>query len=85
MKKILFVVCLLVGCMSERAGGKARDNQIENNVEELSTILVYYKDERTGVCYSGAYGGFNGSIFTYVPCTPEVENITYKFKSLSRD
>jgi len=81
MKKILFIAYLLVGCMSERAGGKARDNQIENNVEALSSTLVYYKDTTTGVCYSGSYGGFNGSIFTYVPCTPEVENIAHKFTS----
>jgi len=81
MKKILFLICLVLGCRSEAAGGEGRDHQIDYNVDQLSSILIYYKDTKTGVCYSAAYGGFNGSIFTYVPCTPEVENAAHKFKS----
>lgn len=84
MKKLLFLICLMMGCRSEAAGGEAKNNAIDHNVDQFNLILVYYKDETTGVCYSGAYGGFNGSIFTYVPCVPEVEKVAVKFKSGSR-
>ena len=67
MKKLLFLICLALGCLSEAEEHSVREKQIIYNVGQLSSILVYYKDTKTDVCYSAAYGGFNGSIFTYVP------------------
>lgn len=78
MKRILMAFLLIVGC--QRHATETRDVD-RTDVIELNNCLTYYKDTTTGVCYSGAYGGFNGSIFTYVPCTPEVENVAHKFKS----
>lgn len=74
--KMLITILLIVGCYSNQARDIDRAD-----VNELNDSLTYYKDITTGVCFAGTYGGFNGSIFTYVPCTPEIENIVHKFES----
>lgn len=49
--------------------------------KEAQTI-DYYKDERTGLCFARSAvensNGFGHNIFSYVPCTPEVEKLLVK-------
>jgi len=68
----------MMGCASPKEQAEARD---ENNVDSLRNYLSYYKDERTGICYAGAYVGYTVGYFTSVLCTPEVEKVANKFKS----
>ena len=66
MKKLLVLLCL-VGC--------GMTGPSETNKE--AQTLEYYKDNRTGLCFVRNTvensNGFSYNVFTYVPCTPEVE------------
>lgn len=80
MKKILIAI-LVLGCSSSAPGQVDPRYEKRADTVELSNSLSYYKDERTQLCYAGAYGGFNGSIFTHVPCLGEIERTAYRFRS----
>jgi hypothetical protein len=72
MKKFLLLFVLLVGCgPTDIASTNAQVQYME-----------YYKDNRTGLCFVRNYvgdghGGYY-NVFTYVPCTPEVEKYLVK-------
>ncbi len=78
MKKILFAICLMMSCASPKEREEIRE---KNNVNSLHNYLSYYKDERTGICYAGAFVGYTTGYFTSVLCTPEVEKVAEKFTS----
>ncbi len=57
---IAFYTILCFSCMS--------DNEILENSE-----FFYMKDSRTNLCFAYRKWRHGGGLFTYVPCTPEVE------------
>ena len=73
-----FVLALifLAGCTSNSAPDRS---------DLKSTNIVYFKDDRTNVCYAAmnsldGHSGWHTTSITYVPCTPEVEKqITVEF------
>ena len=60
MKKIIVTMCLLglVACYTP-----------QDNVNRL----IYLKDTRTNLCFTGFGIGSQNSVFTYIPCTDAVE------------
>ena len=62
----------LVGCMPTGP----QDTQ-----KEVQTI-EYYKDIRTNLCFVRNTvtnsNGFSDNVYTYVPCSPEIENLVPK-------
>lgn len=69
MKKI--ILCLfLLGCSEETR------KQMAPTIAEEANQIRYYKDSRTNLCFAysqvSEYPVGNASIFTNVPCTPEV-------------
>ena len=68
MKKHLLLLCL-IGCIPT--------NIIETKQEVQS--VEYYQDARTNLCFVRNIvtnsQGFSDNVFTYVPCTPEVEKV----------
>lgn len=78
MKKLLFIICLVASCASTEEQVTDRS---ERGGSFLARELDYYKDTRTGICYSGTYVASAVGYFTSVSCTPEVENAAHKFKS----
>lgn len=72
MKKI-FLLLLLCSC--GRLGLPTPENRVKN--------ISYYKDPRTGLCFvdnemTAGQVGVTDDIFSYVPCTPEVEKLIGK-------
>jgi hypothetical protein len=69
------IVCLAVfgymaGCTS---------NSAPSNSDLKSSNLTYFKDSRTGICYSAmssldVHSGWKSTTITYVPCTDAVES-----------
>lgn len=75
MKKVLLLTCfLLTGCYTRASLQQA-------DAEMLSESLSYFKDTRTGTCYSGAYLRVDGAIWTSVQCTPAIEKSAVHFRS----
>lgn len=66
MKKLLLICLTLIGC------------NIQDPTEQANEIS-YYKDHRTNLCFVQSHvissNGIMFSVFSYVPCTPEVEKL----------
>lgn len=47
------------------------------SVSQQANQISYYKDERTQLCFvhSTVYTDINSTVFSHVPCTPEVEGL----------
>jgi hypothetical protein len=72
MKKLLIFLVLMVGC------DKAQPSETDERF--LARSLVYFKDNRTNLCFAKRSVppngfGFDGGNVTNVPCTPEVEKL----------
>lgn len=69
MKKILLICLMLSGCDFKMPAEQA---------DEIS----YYKDHRTNLCFAENHvissNGFKFTVFSYVPCTAEVEKLIRK-------
>jgi hypothetical protein len=70
MKLILICLLMLVGCE------RAERNQ-QKAIQESANNIQYIKDQRTGLCfvqsYVSEYPIGTATIYTNVPCSPEVE------------
>lgn len=77
MRKILFTICLIMGCASN-------EELVSTDKDALGSYLNYYKDTKTNVCYSAMFLRANTGVLTSVPCTPEVEEVAHKFRSSSK-
>ena len=69
MKYLVLLVTLCMGCgIPGVQATKEEANQLE-----------YYKDPRTNLCFVRSAvengRGFGYNVFSYVPCTPEVEKL----------
>lgn len=90
MKWLVIFAFLLVACEDSPEEKKAKAKteqekitmQIDSHTKSLSEDLEYYKDTRTGLCFSGMYIGYYATAITNVPCTPEVEKVAHSFKSV---
>jgi hypothetical protein len=65
--KILLLSLLLVGCSS--------DLNPFYSIENPPNHISYYKDQRTHLCFAYYFDNFS-----YVPCTPEVEQLLTQSK-----
>ncbi len=72
--RFLLLTLLLMGC-NERVR-----QEMFPTPHEKAQGITYVKDQRTGLCFvyndisMSAQGG-GGDVYTYVPCTPEVEKL----------
>lgn len=85
MKKYLYIIGLSISCILVLIGLRSaaaadQSSHVEEALYHLN-YLEYYKDMRTGICYSEADVGSQFAIFSQVPCNPEVEVIAHKFTS----
>lgn len=57
-----------MGCESAR-------KEMFPTLDEESKQIIYVKDKRTNLCFvrNMVYTSINSTIYTYVPCTTEVE------------
>lgn len=69
---VLVVVLFGVGCESVR-------REVFPTVQEETTKIFYIKDKRTNMCFvrNEVLTNINSTIYTYVPCTPEVEALIH--------
>lgn len=75
MKKLLLVIAILsCGCYTRAAMRQA-------DADMLSHSITYYRDTRTGACFSGAYLRVDGALWSSVECTPEIEATAVEFTS----
>lgn len=71
MKK-LFLIGIVIGATFLTGCGEPV------STKEKMDKIVYSKDRNTNLCFASyAFGSRNGTL-TYVPCTPEVENLIKK-------
>ncbi len=74
--KVMTISLLLVGCDEQ-----TRKDMFPTPAEEAAQVH-YYKDPRTNLCfvrsYVNEYPMGTATIFTNVPCTPEVEKLISK-------
>jgi hypothetical protein len=71
VKTILLVSLCLLGCNS------LQEKTFPTTSEEVNQ-LIYYKDQRTQLCFienDVPTSPFSATIFSNVPCTPEVEKL----------
>ncbi|HUJ62014.1 MAG TPA: hypothetical protein VLX92_26090 [Kofleriaceae bacterium] len=71
MKIWSLLICLGAGCMS---AAELRANDVAAAPAEAS-LLVYFKDARTGLCFAGRWFASNGAVLTNVPCSDAVERV----------
>jgi hypothetical protein len=74
VKTIVLISLCLLGC------GVLREKTLPTTSEEANQLL-YYKDHRTQLCFIEndiPTSPFNTTVFSYVPCTPEVEKLIYE-------
>lgn len=71
VKLLSLFIFSLVGCFGESHPHRYSD------LEKVSNIVHYYKDDRTNICFAGSeYIKSNYTAFlTTVQCTPEVEKL----------
>jgi hypothetical protein len=69
MKIWIAAICVgLIGC--SEAHFHAQD---VDDVAHEASLLVYFKDARTGLCFAGRGFGHPWGVVTNVPCSAEVE------------
>ncbi len=71
--KYILVSIFLLSCSPEQ--------QAAQQVDWMQD-MQYFKDTRTNLCFASSRIKSHGSLlFTSVPCTPELEQEAYRFKS----
>jgi hypothetical protein len=83
MKKMLVIICLMLGCFSTDSEDSSL-SAVSNNRDYLSQNMKYFKDMTANVCYYDV--GYMDSTaqprFRYLPCTPEIDAVAIKFQSM---
>lgn len=64
----IVLMCGLFACEGAR-------KEMFPTLDEESKQIIYVKDKRTNLCFvrNTVYTNINSKIYTYVPCTTEVE------------
>jgi hypothetical protein len=71
MRILTLALCVsVIGCSQ----GNLRVNDVSYAANEAS-MLVYFKDPRTGLCFAGRLFNYNGAQLANVPCSVEVERV----------
>lgn len=72
----IFAVVVLIGCVITVSITSCESMETPHtDTQKASHYIHYYKDARTGLCFAGSAGDYEGATLTNVSCTPEVEKL----------
>jgi hypothetical protein len=70
MRAVMIAICLSsIGCSD--TAQRARD---VSEAGHYASMLVYFKDARTGLCFAGRSLSQSSAVITNVPCSDAVES-----------
>lgn len=76
MKTIIVLALCLLACDEQTR------KELAPTASEEANKIVYYRDSRTGLCYAASFVGEypfgTATVFSNVPCSPEVEKLLAK-------